>query len=175
VTKTVFLARGLPGAGKSTRVRQMVKDFIERGVTVQVCSSDDFFVCPGCKGYHWDREKLGFAHSWCRQRFETALQEGFEAVFVDNTNVTLRECGPYVRMADVYGYKVEILEPTTPWAFDVDELVRRNTHGVPKEGIERMLARWVRGVTPEMCRTDPDFTGKGRELTEDEKAAARVR
>jgi hypothetical protein len=38
-----------------------------------------------------------------------------------------------------------------------------------------MLARWVRDVTPEMCRTDPEFTGKGRELTEDEKAAARAR
>lgn len=153
--RTVFINRGPQGSGKSTRTRRMVNEFTEQGVTVEVCSSDDFFVCPGCKGYHWDGDKLYYAHRWCQRKFEKALQDGFEAVIVDNVCGTVRECRPYVMFAQVYGYDVKFLEPDTPWAFDVDELARRNVHKVPRHGIERVIRRWVPNITVEMCITPP--------------------
>lgn len=145
--KTVFVSRGAAGAGKSTRVRRMADAFRREGRSVAVCSSDDFFVCPGCAGYHWSRDKLHYAHQWCQSKFRAALAAGTEAVFVDNTCITVKECRPYVEWALDSGYSVEFLEPTTPWAFDVDELTKRNVHGVPREGIQRMLERWAPDMT----------------------------
>ena len=45
------------------------------------------------------------------------------------------------------GYMVEIVEPTTPWRFNPSELARRNSHGVPRDKIEKMLERYEHGVT----------------------------
>jgi tRNA uridine 5-carbamoylmethylation protein Kti12 len=171
MTRTVFVSRGLPGSGKTTRVQRMVKEFIKYGVTVQVCSSDDYYVCPSCKGYHWLADRIQHAHSWCRTKFEQALKDGFEAVFVDNTNVTVRECRPYVMLAQVYGYEVKFLEPETPWAFDLEELVWRNVHRVPREAIERMLRRWVPNMTVEMCIEPPPIGSDADQPTPDEASA----
>jgi predicted kinase len=171
--RSVMIARGAPGSGKSTRVRKMAEDCRSRGLSVSVCSSDDFFVCPGCNAYHWSKDKLHFAHTWCRQKFESALQAGTNVVIVDNTNVTIRECRPYVMFAQVYGYDVKFLEPETPWAFDAEELAKRNVHKCPREAIERMLKRWEPDMTVEKCvglgllgpvQAEP-------EATPDEKAA----
>lgn len=38
----------------------------------------------------------------------------------------------------MYGY--EILD--TPWAFDVEELMKRNSHNVPKDKIIDMLQKY---------------------------------
>ena len=46
-------------------------------------------------------------------------------------------------------YKVEILEPSTPWKFDCEELARRNVHGVPFIKILKMLGRYERDITVE--------------------------
>jgi tRNA uridine 5-carbamoylmethylation protein Kti12 len=173
LTRTVLIGRGLPGSGKSTRARKLVEGYRARGLSVVVCSSDDFFVCPGCSGYHWSKDKLHFAHTWCRNKFEAALEAGTNVVIVDNTNVTVRECRPYVMFAEVFGYAVRFLEPETPWAFDVDELAKRNVHKVPREAIERMLARWEPDMTVEKC-VGTSLLGKVEPAeTEDEKAAAR--
>ena len=52
-------------------------------------------------------------------------------------------------MAVKHNYKVIILEPDTPWKKDAEELSKRNKHGVPKEAILRMLARWEDDFTVE--------------------------
>lgn len=167
--RQVLIARGLPGSGKSTKVRKMAGELAEQGRAVVVCSSDDFYVCPGCKEYHWSADRIGFAHGWCRAKFDQALEDGVDVVIVDNTNVTVRECRHYAVMAREHGYDVKFLEPDTPWAFDVDELAKRNVHRVPREAIERMLARWVPNMTVEMCLAPPAQTAD--RPTPDEAAA----
>lgn len=62
-------------------------------------------------------------------------------------DLSVRECRPYVERAAKYGYDVVFLEPETPWAFDLDELVKRNVHGLSRQTLERMLARWVPDMT----------------------------
>lgn len=169
--KKVFIARGLPGSGKSTRVREMSREYLEQGISSIVCSSDHFFECYLCGAYNFDASKLRFAHQWCQEKFRNAVANGVEAIFVDNTNVTAKECRPYVEAALAASYKIAFLEPITPWAFDVDQLTRRNQHGVPREAIERMLGRWVYGMTVEMATKSDE---QGGEETEDEKAAAKA-
>lgn len=167
--KTVYVCRGIAGSGKSTMVLERVHAILEAGGDAAVCSSDFFFYCPETGEYKFSRDKLGEAHARCRADFDAAIAHGHTNIFVDNTNVTARECAHYVRGAIDNGYKVVFLEPQTPWAFDVDELTRRNTHGVPREGIERMLARWQPDMTVEMALAAITQEGKP---TPDEEAAS---
>lgn len=130
-------------------VRERVAAIRAAGGEAAVCSADFYFTCPETGEYRFQREKLPEAHALCRADFDAAVAHGHTDIFVDNTNVTARECSHYVRAAVENGYSVEFIEPGTPWAFDLDELTRRNTHGVPREGIERMLARWEPDMTVE--------------------------
>jgi predicted kinase len=63
-------------------------------------------------------------------------------MIIDNTNTTWKEFKKYVVSALAYEYEVEFVIPETEWAFRLDELVSRNSHGVPREAIQRMLDRF---------------------------------
>jgi hypothetical protein len=158
--KTVYINRGLPGSGKTTRTARMGREFQAEGLSVVVCSADDFHMCHCCGKYDFRFDRLPYAHEWCQGKYRKALRDGIDRVFVDNTNTTVRECYPYVQMALVYGYDIVFLEPDTPWAFDLDELERKNVHGVPRAALEKMLARWVPDMTVEKVRKlSPDSGG----------------
>lgn len=131
--KKLILMRGLPGSGKSTKA----KELSEGGV---VYSTDDFFMVGD--QYKFDPNKLGKYHNDNLARTEAAMQQGITPVVVDNTNVAAYEMKRYVLLADKYGYKVEFARPETDWAWDAEELAKRNTHGVPQEKIEQMLGRF---------------------------------
>ena len=67
------------------------------------------------------------------------MQQDVSPIVCDNTNLERWESKPYVELADRYGYQVRIAEPHTPWRLDVDELTRRNRHGVTRERIQEMV------------------------------------
>lgn len=150
----LWINRGLPGSGKSYRTRQLVERLTppltgSMGTPVLVCSSDDYFVCPHCKEYVFIKERLGAAHRTCQMKCESGMKSKVPHIIIDNTCVSCSECKPYVEMALKYDYKVEFLEPQTPWAFDLDELAKRNIHKVPRHALEGMLRRWVPDMTVE--------------------------
>ena len=71
---------------------------------------------------------------------------------MDNTNISqweLRKLKPLVEYAKINGYEARIEEPQTPWAFDPEELAKKNSHGVPQEAIEGKLKKWVKDPTIE--------------------------
>lgn len=140
--RTVIILRGCPGSGKSTLATTLAQEITSGFKLVAViCSADDYFkVNSGT--YKFIAAKLGEAHAHCRGKAEGAMAAGASSIIVDNTNTTQKEWAPYVDLALKYGYKVTFMEPDTPWKFDAEELVKRTTHGVPRETIERMLARW---------------------------------
>jgi NEDD4-binding protein 2 len=92
--------------------------------------------------YVFQPDKLREYHIKNQADCEVYMAAGIERIIIDNTNTMLREMDPYLRLAERYDYEVYIHEPDTPWAKDVDECAKRNTHDVPKEAIERMQARW---------------------------------
>jgi predicted kinase len=172
ISPQLYINRGLPGSGKSTRARKLASLWDAQALTVEVCSSDDFFICALCAGYDFRLERLRYAHQWCQDKARKAMQRGVSRVLIDNTNVTAGECHPYVQCGVDNGYEVFFLEPETPWAFDIDELLKKNVHRVPREALERMLARWVPDMTVELALGGKKCERRVTIMTADEIAAA---
>lgn len=148
--KKMIIMRGLSGSGKSTLARELG----EGGV---ILSTDDFWEQDG--EYNFDVSRIQEAHDWNRQRAEGAVNKGISPVVIDNTNVEAWEAKEYVKMAKDQGYDIEIREADTPWAFNAEELAKKNTHGVDQETIQKMLDVWEPNITVEDIERSekPDF------------------
>jgi predicted kinase len=129
--------RGLPGSGKSTIARQIKSQFPDNTVIV---SADDYFITE--KGYVFDKNKLGAAHTYCFFKFNEAVKLGTN-VIVDNTNLSEREYSKYLECASGYGYSPTVI--TVETSLNDEQLHLRNTHGVPVESIKRMRERMKHG------------------------------
>eukprot|EP00731_Ephydatia_muelleri_P039144 Em1145g1a len=139
--RVMVVVRGLPGSGKTTLAETLV------GSTGVICSTDDYFMTRG--RYIFDPSKLEHCHEQNRLRVQNALEMGYSPVIVDNTNTTVKEMKPYFKLAKQYGYLVQLKEPETGWKFDVEELARRNIHGVSSDTLQKMLQRYEHGVNVE--------------------------
>lgn len=148
----LIIIRGLPGSGKST----LAKELRAKNPTLLSFVTDDFFMRPKEEHgeeliYDFDLSRIREAHGWNEQRFKEAILRGHSPLVVENTQCMFWECKFYVQLAVECGYKVTFMEPSTPWWLqrDVEELERRNQHGVSRETIEHMLGRWQDDITVE--------------------------
>ena len=100
--------RGLPGAGKSTWIR-------ENYPQAYVCSADNFFLDD--EGvYRFDKTLISEAHTSCLREFAEILvsiardpANSPEVVVVDNTAIMAWEISPYYNLAQAYGHTVKII------------------------------------------------------------------
>jgi len=133
------ILRGISGSGKSTLAK--------RWPLASVFSTDNQFIIDG--KYAFDPTLLADAHKENQRLVECAMQAREAHIVVDNTNTRMWMMVPYARLAVAYGYSVNIEEPDTEWRFDVDGLVARNAHGVPRDTIKSMIACYEHDITPE--------------------------
>jgi len=133
----VLILSGPPGYGKSTYVEALNCD-------KQVVSADTFFMKDGV--YCYSPLQVGEAHRACLRLFNlVASGTGFQKpdlLIVDNTNVSLVEMAPYIRIAQAYGYEVEI------HAFRV---LRKNVHGVPHTKVLQMSDQHLLMLENDAC------------------------
>lgn len=127
-----IIMRGLPGSGKSYKVRQLIAKF--GGDEDHVFSADKYFEHvaeekfikehgrkPDTKelniSYHaiWKASRLGAAHRFCFDQFQAAVDLGITPVIVDNTNTTRSQFERYFKYAEDNEYRVRIEEPESPW------------------------------------------------------------
>ena len=121
--KTLFLLRGLPGAGKSTLADSLGIDYVE---------ADMFFMQDG--EYKFDGTKIKLAHEWCQDRVRKIMEYGMN-VAVANTFTQEWEMAPYLEMAKEFGYRVNSLIVENRHGGE-------NTHSVPEEALTRMRNRF---------------------------------
>ena len=148
--KEFILMRGLPGSGKSTLAREIAGD------TGQQFAADDYFMDEQ-GNYNWSRDQVPTAHQWNHKRILEAIDKGVSPVIMDNTNVSkwdLKQAKPLVEYAESKGYNVRIEQAQTPWAFNPEELSKRNSHGVPLEAIQAKLNKWYPNPTIEDIKND---------------------
>lgn len=137
--KKMILIQGCSGSGKTTLAEKLKLEIETSGNTCSVLTTDDFFMVNN--EYQFDGTLLSVAHQWNQGRVVRALMNKVNCVIVPNTNTSLWEVSPYYRFSKQFFYDFNIIEPETSWKHDVEELTKRNVHGVPKEVIENQLKR----------------------------------
>jgi hypothetical protein len=154
--RTLYLMRGIPGGGKSTRAKSLAVEAIQDGASsVAICSTDNFFLDKDGV-YRFDGKRIGCAHGWNQACARQMMENDINVVIIDNTNTTHKEMAPYKVFAKTHGYDVvEIIigedrlfpgmngHPSELEDY-IDMCARRNTHGVPRVNIERMARRFER-------------------------------
>ena len=124
----LIIVRGIPGSGKSTFAKEIVKMFPDDSVHWE---SDMFFMHNGV--YCWKPNKVNLAHRWCQQKVEKSF-DAADIVVVSNTFTTESEMKFYLDFAKENGISVQIVRMENRF---------ENEHGVPKATLEKMKARFV--------------------------------
>jgi len=143
----LILMRGIPGGGKSTIAREMAREAFSLGVkSVAICSTDDYHMENG--EYVFKPKMLGDFHVRNQMRVYGHCNNGVECVIVDNTNIKRKDMQVYINNAKSCGYQIEevivgedelMSDPTSPiFTSYIDSCALRQTHGVPKDVIDRM-------------------------------------
>lgn len=128
------LVRGLPGSGKTTFTKSLVK---ANGDNWAAIAADDYFVIDGT--YTFDAARIGEAHAWCLERTRDILSRGCNVV-VHNTFSRRWEMQPYMELALNLGAKLTIITVNSDCTDE--ELAARNEHGCPLPVIRAMRNRW---------------------------------
>ncbi len=140
--QVLIVMRGIPGAGKSTKAKQLA------GVNGVIHSTDDVIEAQG--DYHEFFEKmfaskdfspLSKAHSTNLKNLIKSIKAGVSPVVLDNTNIKLNEPKAAVKAALELGLddkNIKIVDIGTG-GLSAEELAARNTHGVPLEKIRSMI------------------------------------
>lgn len=132
----MYILRGLPGSGKSYLSKSLAND------KTIICSADNYHVNQTTGLYEWSQNNQKAAHEYCYNMAVDAVNNGSDCI-IDNTNINTTEYTKYVKLAEKNNYEVIILEPTTPWRYNVSECFRRCQHGVPIETILRMKHKLI--------------------------------
>lgn len=149
--KILYIARGIPGSGKSYKISKIVPK-------ENIFSTDEFWG----PNYDYKPELASKAHLWNQDRANKAMLNGITPIGIDNTNITWEQIKPYAEMAKANGYIIKYLEADSPWwkvisanlkdpkfkegdpRFEevAEFLARKNVHNVPLEVIKDMLTKW---------------------------------
>ena len=125
---TLYLIRGVSGAGKSSLARELKS----LGLVTDVLEADNYMFEHG--QYKFKPEKLQRAHSLCQSEAQYWLELG-ESIAVSNTSTTEKEVEVYRKIAEECG------------AIFVSLIVEnrsgtKSVHDVPDETLEKQRKRF---------------------------------
>jgi len=139
--KVLYIMRGVSGAGKSTKARNLP------GVIPENIFATDDLIADNLEDYNafFDRmeETDDFSPLIEKQNqligmIKDAMREGRSPLVLDNMSIEAWKSKEIVQAAIKNGYRVEFIDIGTG-GFTVEELVARNKHGVDAEMMQRMI------------------------------------
>lgn len=126
---TLYLIRGVSGAGKST----FAQTLDTQGVVSVVIEADQYFT-DEYGNYNFDPTKLRHAHEQCQYSCRDYLERGY-SVAVSNTSTTEKEVATYKEIAELTGARfVSIIVENRHQG--------TNLHNVPEDKIQQMKNRF---------------------------------
>lgn len=131
----IHIMRGLPGSGKTTFAKSLKTSPL-------IVSADDWHMVNGV--YQYDPKQAGEAHVQCFKAFLKGVLYGTQNIVVDNTNTTLVELAPYVRVCEAYRCEYSIVYLLCP----VEVAIKRNLHAVPVNTILAMNRNLLTEIVP---------------------------
>jgi len=122
----LFILQGASGSGKSTLAAKLAKEH-----NAIICSTDAYHLeVEGTEYvYRFKADRLGEFHRR-NINYATGYMAMHRSVIIDNTNIHAWEAKPYVMIAVALGIPIEFIACTGRYA---------NTHGVPKEVVQRQI------------------------------------
>jgi len=137
MNNTLYITVGLPGSGKSTYVKNFIKD-----KDVEYLSSDELRAIYGKDETDQSVTSIVFGH--IKRKVDEFLKDG-KNVLVDATSVNRKERSDYINTAKKYGAKVVAIV----FKMDRQGLIERNKkrgeqggREVPTFVIDKMLAKY---------------------------------
>lgn len=130
--KKLIILRGVPGSGKSTYAKNLVKYLTDVGFTAVSFEADTFFYDKD-GNYNWNPDLLNRAHCWCQNRVSEALTT-HDFVIVANTNIDRKSVKNYIKIAKERNADYIILRMKNRY---------QNIHEVPDIIVENMATRLV--------------------------------
>lgn len=128
----IILMRGIPRSGKSTWIRQNKKD------GDVICSADHYhYIDENWETgvYVYDPLQAKAAHTKCFRKYMDHLYDFDGRLIVDNTNISVWEISPYMRLAEAFHHHPKILRIHVDFA---TILKRSNDHNVPESTLWNM-------------------------------------
>jgi len=139
----VCIMRGVPGTGKTTAIEK-VFDACPDGWDLVSVSADYFWHLQNgrwSEEYTFNASRIAESHAFCRGMFYAEAVAPHwgksKGIFVDNTNIKLKDFQWYIDIGRYLGYDIYQWIPTD--LKDSQELFERNVHGVSLDTIQRML------------------------------------
>ncbi len=141
-TQELIIMRGIPGAGKSTRAKQLVGNGEIHSTDALIEASGDYRAFFQKMVESKNYMALGWKHKKNLKNATQAVSDGVSPVIIDNTNIKHADAKAYVVMALEAGLADENIkfEDVGTAGLDAVTLAGRNTHGVPLDKIESMIA-----------------------------------
>lgn len=141
-SQVLYIMRGIPGAGKSTKAKTLVGNGV-------IHSTDDVIEKMGDYRKFFedmvdkkDFSPLSRAHGTNFKNAVTSMKQGISPIVVDNTNIKMNEPKNYVTAALQLGYSDDNIKfiDIGDGGLSAEDLAKRNTHGVPLDKIKKMMA-----------------------------------
>lgn len=128
--KKLYIIRGVSGSGKTTLAKSIWCDL----VNCRHFEADMFFIKDD-GSYVYEPDRIKDAHQWCQLAVEQAMRSSARvgSIIVSNTFTRKWEYEHYLRLADRYGFDVEIIVCRGEY---------QNTHGVPDHIVQAMRDRF---------------------------------
>jgi len=139
--KTLYLMQGIPGSGKST-IARLIRDMGGKAVSA-IFSTDELWYDDEAGRYNYDPALLGVKHRENQRRvIQAMIDDTLRIIIIDNTNITRKEAKPYVVMAEIFGFEIQVVRVSV----SVDVAKRRQSERpfdrrVPDAVIESMATR----------------------------------
>lgn len=141
-TQELIVMRGIPGAGKSTKAKTLVREGVIHSTDTVIERTGDYNGFFAKMIETKDFTNLSRAHSTNFNEAVTSMKNGVTPVVIDNTNIKMNEAKNYVKAALTMGYADENIKFVDIGSAELtaEVLAERNTHGVPLDKIEQMIA-----------------------------------
>jgi predicted kinase len=141
-TQELIVMRGIPGAGKSTKAKTLVREGVIHSTDTVIERTGDYKAFFDKMKETNDFAALSRVHSINFTEAVTSMKSGKTPVVIDNTNIKMNEAKSFVVAALQMGYADENIKfvDVGDGGLTAEQLSERNTHGVPLEKIEQMMA-----------------------------------
>jgi len=91
MTKTLYIARGLPGSGKSTALMKLSSEVFEDELTYPIIVEADYY---HGNPYNWKQENQHAAHTWCRETVFAHMRNGDKLLCLETQTLERKSISP---------------------------------------------------------------------------------